>query len=37
MGLIGVISLDFCVLTVYRINDRERNIEKIFERSHEKY
>ena len=37
MGLIGVISLDFSILTVYRINDRERKIEKIFARGHEKY
>lgn len=37
MGLIGVISPDFFVLTVYRINDRERKIEKIFARGHEKY
>ena len=37
MGLIGVISADFSVLTVYRINDRETKIEKIFTRDHEKY
>ena len=37
MGLILVISQDFFALTVYRINDRERKIEKIFTRGHEKY
>ena len=37
MGLIGVISADFSTLIVYRINDRERKIEKIFTRGHEKY
>ena len=37
MGLIGVISADLCVLTVYRINERELKIEKIFARGHDKY